>query len=394
MRIAIVSAHTDPLGGADTDGQVAGLAVALAELGHAVTVYTRRTGADQDTPALLAPGAVVEYVPAGPPEPLTKDALPPYMPAFAAWLARRWTLDRPDVAHAHHWMSGTAALNAATWLAVPVVQTFHTLGTVERRWQGTVSDERIAAERDIGRRAIAIIATCTDEVRELAAMGVPTERITVVPYGVDLGRFSPDGPAARPADQDGRPLTAQVLSVGRLIPREGVDTIIEALPRVPEARLIVAGGRPGDAEWLRLRALASASGLAARVRLIGGVGHAEMPALVRSAQVVVSVPWYEPFGMVPVEAMACGIPVVASAVGGHLDTVPGCGILVPPRRPLPLAKALRDLLAHPGLRASLAAAGLRRARSRYGRPWVAARTESVYREAIGERADRLATAEG
>jgi glycosyltransferase involved in cell wall biosynthesis len=319
------------------------------------------------------------------------------MPAFTAWLARRWALNRPDVAHAHFWMSGMAALTAAAWLAVPVVQTFHALGTVKRRWLGaadTSPGERVAAEREIGRRAAAIIATCSDEVRELTAMGVPADRITVVPCGVDLTLFRPDGPATRHSDQDGRPVTAQVLTIGRLVPRKGVDTIIEALPRVPHARLVVAGGEPGDDEWLRLRALASASGLAARVRLIGGVARDEVPALMRSARIVVSVPWYEPFGMVPVEAMACGVPVVASAVGGHLDTVTGCGVLVPPRRPHALAKALRDLLTQPELRASLATAGLRRVRTRYGWPQVAGRTESVYRGLIGERTGRLATAEG
>ncbi|MEO3809375.1 glycosyltransferase [Sphaerisporangium sp. B11E5] len=396
MRIAMVSEHADPLaaiGGVDAGGQnvhVAGLATALAALGHEVTVYTRRTARGQDAPVPLAPGAVVEHVPAGPPEPLPKDALPPHMPAFAAWLARRWGRERPDVAHAHFWMSGMAALNAATWLGVPVVQTFHALGTVKRRWQGaadTSPPERLAVERDIGRRAAAIIATCTDEVRELVAMGVPPERVTVVPCGVDLALFRPDGPAARPAGQ-------QVLSIGRLVPRKGVDTVIEALPRVPEARLIVAGGEPGDAEWLRLRALASASGLAGRVRLIGSVARADVPALMRSVRVVVTVPWYEPFGMVPVEAMACGVPVVASAVGGHLDTVTGCGVLVPPRRPRAVAKALRDLLGCPERRAALAAAGLRRARTRYGWPQVAARTESVYRSLAGMSTGRLATAEG
>ena len=130
------------------------------------------------------------------------------------------------------------------------------------------------------------------------------------------------------------------------------------------------------------------------MRLIGSVERAEVPALMRSAQVLVTVPWYEPFGMVPVEAMACGVAVVASAVGGHLDTVAGCGALVPPRRPGLLATVLRDLLARPDLRASLAMAGMRRARSRYGWPQVAARTASVYEGLIGDRPGTLAQVGG
>ncbi|MDH2426669.1 glycosyltransferase [Sphaerisporangium sp. TRM90804] len=400
MRIAMVSEHADPLaavGGVDAGGQnvhVAGLSAALAALGHEITVYTRRTGPDGPATRVMAPGVTVEHVPAGPPAPLPKDELLPHMPAFAAHLARRWAVDRPDVAHAHFWMSGMASLTAANGLGVPVVQTFHALGTVKRRWQGaadTSPANRAAVERHIGRHAAAVIATCSDEAEELAAIGVPGDRIRVVPCGVDLDLFRPDGPIARHAEQDGQ---ARVLSIGRLVPRKGVDTIIEALPHVPGAQLIVAGGEPGDEEWLRLRGLASASGLAPRVRLIGSVARADVPALMRSVQVVVAVPWYEPFGMVPVEAMACGVPVVASSVGGHLDTVAGCGVLVPPRRARLLARALGELLTRPELRASLAAAGVRRARSSYGWPHVAAQTESVYRALAGERTDRLAAAEG
>ncbi|WP_214410070.1 glycosyltransferase [Sphaerisporangium fuscum] len=398
MKVAMVSEHANPLaavGGVDAGGQnvhVAGLATALGALGHTVTVYTRRTGPEQPPALPLAPGVVVEHVPAGPAEPLPKDELPPHMPAFAAHLARRWRSEAPDVAHAHFWMSGTAALTAAAELGIPVVQTFHALGSVKRRWQGaadTSPPNRVAVERDIGRRAAAIIASCTDEVTELSDMGVPVGRVVVVPCGVDLTLFRPDGPAMPHEDRNGY---ARVLSIGRIVPRKGIDTIIEALRHVPGAQLVIAGGEPGDGEPLRLRA--SACGVGARVRLIGSVARADVPALMRSAQVVVTVPWYEPFGMVPLEAMACGVPVVASAVGGHLDTVAGCGVLVPPRRPRVLAKVLRDLLAHPGLRASLAAEGVRRARSRYGWAQVATQTESVYRSLIGGRLDRYAAAGG
>ncbi|MET8158148.1 glycosyltransferase [Sphaerisporangium sp. NPDC005289] len=407
MRIALVSEHANPLaavGGVDAGGQnvhIAGLAAALAGLGHEVTVYTRRVAGHEPLTVTMSPGVTVEHVPAGPPEPLPKDELLPYMPAFAAHLARRWRAARPDVAHAHFWMSGLAALTAAEELRVPVVQTFHALGTVKRRWQGTADTSppcRLAVERDIGRRAAAIVATCTDEVSELAAMDVPVERVTVVPCGVDLALFHPDAPLPHPADADGRRPrldgVARILSIGRLVPRKGVETIIEALAHVPGAHLTIAGGDPGDEESTRLSRLVAASGLSGRVRLIGSVARADVPALMRSALAVVTVPWYEPFGMVPVEAMACGVPVVASAVGGHLDTVSGWGALVPPRRPRALAGVLRDLLARPDVRASMADAGVRRARSRYGWPRVAAQTESVYRSLIGDRLDRLAAAGG
>ncbi|GAA5055375.1 glycosyltransferase involved in cell wall biosynthesis [Thermocatellispora tengchongensis] len=391
MRIHLISEHANPLaavGGVDAGGQnvhVAALATALAERGHEVTVFSRRTGDDEPDAARLAPGVAVEHVPAGPARPLPKDELLPFMPEFGEHLSRRWSLDPPDIAHAHFWMSGLAALMAAPRHGVPVVQTFHALGTVKRRWQGradTSPARRIAVETQIGRRADAIVATCTDEVNELLAMGVPAERISVVPCGVDLDLFRPDGPAAPDRTPGGR---ARVLSIGRLVPRKGVDTVIQAMRLLPDAELLIAGGSVHDEEAVRLRGLAEKYGIADRVRLIGSVARADVPALMRSADVLVTVPWYEPFGMVPLEAMACGLPVVASAVGGHLDTVAGCGVLVPPRRPRALARALRDLLEHDDRRAALEKAGERRAQTRYGWPAVAAQTEAVYADVLAAR---------
>lgn len=386
MKIDLVSEHADPMaaiGGADAGGQnvhVAALAAALAARGHDVAVHTRRNSPAQ-RPTALAPGAVLEYVDAGPAVPLDKDELAPHMPAFAVRLAERWAARRPDVVHAHFWMSGLAALTAAD--GVPVVQTFHALGAVKRRWQGQADASppgRIAAEREIGRRARLVLATCTDEVHELRALGVPEERVEIVPCGVDVDTFRPDGPVAqRPAGRH------RVLSIGRLVPRKGVDTLVRAVRDLPDVEVIIAGGSPDDEEAVRLRHLAGAYGLSDRVRVVGSVARAQVPALMRSADVVVSVPWYEPFGMVPLEAMACGVPVIATAVGGHLDTVAGCGVLVPPRRPEALTRALRDLLDHPARRASIAAASARRAHGEYGWQRIAERTEAHYTRVVAGR---------
>ncbi|MBB5783827.1 glycosyltransferase [Nonomuraea jabiensis] len=395
MKVDLISEHADPLaavGGVDSGGQnvhVAELARALAGRGHRVVVHTRRTSERQPRSVTMAPGVTVEYVTAGPPVPLSKDELPPYMPEFGERLAERWAASPPDVVHAHFWMSGQAALRAAD--GVPVVQTFHALGTVKRRWQGdadTSPAHRIDTERAIGRRADAVLATCGDEVAELRAMGVPERRIAVVPCGVDLSVFRPDGPVA---PRTGGRL---ILSIGRMVPRKGVDTVIRALRRIPDADLVIAGGRADDEEAVRLYDLARAYGLERRVHVIGSVPREHVPALMRSADVLVTVPWYEPFGMVAIEAMACGVPVVASAVGGHLDTVAGCGVLVPPRRPRALARALSDVLDHPGRRAQLAAAGALRARARYGWARVAELTEAVYTQVIDGTVGRLAALGG
>ena len=389
IRIAMVSEHASPLaalGGVDAGGQnvhVASLARGLAALGADVVVHTRRDDPGLPRRVPLAPGVTVDHVEAGPPAPVPKDDLYPYMAELAADLRRLWSHRRPDVVHAHFWMSGVAALAAGEPLGLPVVQTFHALGTVKRRHQGdkdTSPPPRRLAEASIVRRAVHTIATCTDEVRELLAMGAGADRVSVVPCGVDLSMFSPEGPVEpRPRGRH------RIVVVSRMVERKGIGNVIAALPAVPDAELVVVGGPPSatmesDPEARRLRRLAAASGVADRVELRGQVERAGLPALLRSADVVVCVPWYEPFGIVPLEAMACGVPVVASAVGGLVDTVVDgtTGVHVPPRRPDLLGPVLAGLLADPDRRARLGAAGARRARTHYGWGTIAARTLETY----------------
>jgi D-inositol-3-phosphate glycosyltransferase len=397
MRIAMVSEHASPLaavGGVDAGGQnvhVLELGTALAAAGHEVTVWTRR--ADDRTPDAvpLRPGLTVRTVTAGPAAPVPKDRLVPYLPAFARALEAGWSAQRPDVVHAHFWMSGMTAVSAAAPLDLPVVQTFHALGSVKRRHQGaddTSPPGRVAAERAVARRVDRVIATCTDEMFELARMGAPRRRTTVVPCGVDTASFAPEGPVLPRSE---RP---RLVVLGRLVRRKGVDEVIAALRRLPEAELLVAGG-PGSPEALdpdpdarRLRGVAEAAGVADRVRLLGAVARADVPALLRSADAVVCVPWYEPFGIVPLEAMACGRAVVASAVGGIQDTVVDqvTGLLVPPRRPDLLAAALRRLLGAPTQALSFGIAGRDRVLARYGWDRIADSTVAVYDEVLAERA--------
>jgi glycosyltransferase involved in cell wall biosynthesis len=179
--------------------------------------------------------------------------------------------------------------------------------------------------------------------------------------------------------------------LGRLVERKGTEDVIAALARLPRAELVVAGGPrraelPADPEYRRLCGAARAHGVADRVTFTGGVTRERVPALLRSADVVVCAPWYEPFGIVPLEAMACGIPVVATAVGGLTDSVvPGrTGLLVPPRDPAALASAAAALLGDPILRAALGRAGRRRAQHWYDWGRIAAQTETVYLRLAGE----------
>jgi D-inositol-3-phosphate glycosyltransferase len=400
VRIAMVSEHASPLavlGGVDAGGQnvhVAALATALARRGAQVVVHTRRDDPDLPDRVRFARGVTVAHVGAGPQERLPKDELLPHMDQFADRLQESWLARPPDVVHAHFWMSGRAALAAGHPLGLPVVQTFHALGVVKRRHQGakdTSPPERVEVERAIVRQADAIVATCSDEVFELLRLGADLRRTTVVPCGVDLDRFTPHGPAApRPSGRH------RLVVVSRLVERKGIGNAISALARVPDAELVVAGGPEAsqlgaDPEARRLVALAGELGVADRVHLLGRVDQADLPALLRSADLAVCVPWYEPFGIVPLEAMACGVPVVASAVGGLVDTVVDgvTGVHVPARDPDRLAEAVAGLLADPTRRATLGRAGARRARRRYGWDRVARSTLEVYAGLVSGAARQL-----
>ncbi|MFV1362986.1 glycosyltransferase [Mycolicibacterium elephantis] len=400
MKIAMVSEHASPLaalGGADAGGQnvhVAELSAALAKRGHHVTVYTRRDDPGLPDRVETPRGYTVVHVPAGPAEQIPKDQLLAHMGPFARFLDAEWATDRPDVAHAHFWMSGIATQLAARHLNLPAVQTFHALGVVKRRYQGvndTSPSERLHLEATIARTATWVAATCTDEVFELMRMGRSRSRISVVPCGVDLDLFNPEGPTAA---RDGY---RRIVSVGRFVPRKGFDVMVRALAHIPDAELVIVGGPDiahleSDQEALRLRALAEELGVGDRVRLYGSVAREDMPAILRSADVVACTPWYEPFGIVPLEAMACGVPVVASAVGGMLDTVVHdvTGRLVRPRHPEQLAAAVNHLLRDDFLRQSLGAAGRDRARARYSWDRIAADTQRIYDRLAPARFERAA----
>ncbi|MBO2456343.1 glycosyltransferase [Actinomadura violacea] len=235
--------------------------------------------------------------------------------------------------------------------------------------------------------ADAIIALTPEEVGYLtAANGVPSSKITVVPVGVNLTRFAPQGPALA---RNGR---LRVVTAGRLVTRKGVDTVINAfarLPRAADAELLIAGGPhraalQTDPTARHLRSLACRHGVEDRVELLGRMPHGSVPELLRSADVFVCAPHYEPFGTAALEAAACGVPVIASAVGGLREHVRDgvTGVLVPPDDPATLSHALHSLLSNPGSRTRLGAAGAENARS-YAWPAIADRILATYRAQLG-----------
>jgi glycosyltransferase involved in cell wall biosynthesis len=372
----------------DAGGQnvhVAALAAGLARRGHEVTVFTRRDDAELPERVATPDGYDVAHVTAGPARVLPKDDLLEHMPEFAAVLRRAWAAESPDLVHAHFWMSGLASVAAAA-RALPVVQTFHALGSVKRRHHrdaDTSPPQRIDLERSLCGTVAHVVATCSDEVFELRRLGLARDRASIVPCGVDTSVFTPKGPVA---PRSGRP---RLLVLGRVVERKGQEDAVRALARVPDAELVVVGGPPvaeldGDPEVRRLRAVAEEVGVADRLRFSGSVARADVPAWVRSADVVLAVPWYEPFGITPLEAMACGRPVVATAVGGLVDSVAEgvTGDLVPARDPERLGEVVAALLADDARRAAYGAAGVKRARARYRWSRVVADTEAVYRQVL------------
>ncbi|WP_051477273.1 glycosyltransferase [Arthrobacter sp. Br18] len=403
MKISMVSEHASPLaalGGVDAGGQnvhVAELSLALSRRGHDVTVYTRRDDPFLPDRVRTGPRLEVVHVAAGPARVVAKDGLLPYMGELAEGILADWGTRPPEIVHGHFWMSGLAALDAAgrsrtAGRPVEVVQTFHALGTVKQRHQGTDDTspaDRILLEAMVGRSARRVIATCTDEVFELKSMGVAGNRVSIAPCGVDLDLFTPNGPA------EARGASHRIVSVGRLVPRKGMDLVIRALRELKDighddVELVIVGGPgssaglDGDPEAQRLRTLARELGVADQVELRGQVQRGEMPALLRSADAVVCAPWYEPFGIVPLEAMGCGVPVIAAAVGGLVDTVVDgrTGVHVPPQDPQAIARAVAEVLADPEWARGLGRNGNRRVRARYSWSRIAADTEKAYQLAL------------
>ncbi|WP_072690734.1 glycosyltransferase [Rhodococcus marinonascens] len=388
MRISMVSANAGPLDVSDCDdirGQnihLAELSAALTRAGHDVTVYTRKDSENAPQRVTAPGGYTVVHVPAGPPRPMSEEESLPLMGEFGGFLKSEWEAERPDIVHAHYWMSGIATQLAARTLGIPVIQTFHALGVVEQRFGDTefsAAKNRIRLEQLIARGSTRVVATCTDEVLELSHLGLPRSRTSVVPSGVDVSAFTPEGRT----DEKGK--RHRLVMAGRLAPSKGFDTAIEALAHFPDTELVIAGGPAADdvadnSEATRLLKVARNAKVRNRVRIIGRVPREDMPSLLRSADAVVCTPWYEPFGMVPLEAMACGTPVVASAVGGMRDTVVDgiTGRLISPRNPMRLAEALRQIFDDDALRTGYGMAGCDRARARYSWDRVATDTLRAY----------------
>jgi D-inositol-3-phosphate glycosyltransferase len=379
MRIAFITAH-NPLQ-AGPSAQPTSLARALAARGHRVTLYARQQSAPAADTTILGRGVSVEHVTAGPIRPIPVDQAAQHMPAVAAHLADRWQARPPDVVHAFSWLGGLAAVGAVRGTSTPVLLTFGSLAAAERRHaaDSEVSAARLRLEDCLGHAVDAVLAGSCDEAAELARRGVPKTAIRVLPSGVDTTVFSPVGDTA---ERSSRFRLIASASAGQ--PR-GLLTVVRALTQLPDAELVIVGGPdarqlPRAGAWREVARLASAVGVRTRVTFAGELPEPELPALLRSADLMVGGARYEPTGVAALQAMACGLPVIVPAVGALGDAVVDgvTGFLVAPDNPAMLVRRIRELQARPVLREALGIAAADRVKSRYDLSRIARETVAAY----------------
>ena len=409
MRIAMISYHTCPLatlGGKEAGGMnvyVRELTRALGRRGVGVDVFTRSQ--DEHVPHVLHDlgyGNRVVHVPAGPETPVAKDELPGHLPEFERWIlgfAERKGLQY-DVIHSHYWLSGQAALRLREEWGLPIVQMFHTLGEMKNRVarspEERASEARLSMERRLLREADRIIASTEAELAQFRwVYQIDTDRAVVIEPGVDPARFYPipeDEAREYVGAVDGRRI---ILFVGRIEPLKGLDSLLEAVALMENRGLIakhsihlmVIGGEPDaspeqlSAEMSRLQTLSRDLGIHEWVTFLGKRAQDTLQYFYSAAEVVVMPSHYESFGLVALEAMACGTPVVASEAGGLVFLVRDgeTGLHVPTADPAALADKLELLLEDDGLLKRLGRQATEYARG-FGWPGVADRLIRVYEE--------------
>lgn len=397
-RLAVLSVHTSPLdqpGAGDGGGlnvYVREVAARLAARGVEVDIFTRRSRPDQPATVRPVPGVAVHHLEAGPVAPVPKDEVANHLCAFLLALQQHPTAGTHDLVHAHYWLSGWVGRRIAPRWDVPLVQTFHTLGALKNATlaPGDTPEPplRLTAEQRVARDADRVLVLTCGEARWLhRTTGVSGAGLTVVPAGVDLARFSP-GPTEDPD-------APELLFVGRLQPLKGPDVAIRTLAavreRLPHARLRIVGGVSGTGEGRtgpdELARLAASLGVADAVTFEGAVEQADLVGRYRSARVLLAPSRSETFGLVALEAQACGLPVVAADVAGLQAVVRGGGTLVPGHDPRDHAAAVVRYLTEPVHAAAARRAGLAAARAA---SWdhTVDRLLSVYGDVIAERVSR------
>jgi D-inositol-3-phosphate glycosyltransferase len=366
-KIAFISEHASPLatlGGVDSGGQnvyVAELAKHLARSGFDIDIYTRK-----DHPALpeiyyWAPGVRVIHAVAGPEDNIAKEELLQYMPAFRDYMLSFISQHQLvyDVIHANFFMSALVASDIRKELRIPFVVTFHALGHVRRihqKEQDKFPPERLQIEENIVKDADQIIAECPQDREDLINYyQADPEKITIIPCGFSAEEFYPVDRSLARKIIDVNPDEKILLQLGRMVPRKGVDNVIRSLARVKSGKdklkLLIVGGETDtpdpqkNPEIARLQKIAEEEGVLDSVVFVGRKNRIMLKYYYSAADIFITTPWYEPFGITPLEAMACGTPVIGADVGGIKYSVAHgkTGWLVPANDPEKLAEKI-DLM--------------------------------------------------
>jgi len=418
-RVAVFSVHTSPLhqpGTGDAGGMnvyIAEVARELAEAGVEVEIFTRATSSDLPPIVPLAPGVSVRHVIAGPFEGLAKEDLPAQLCAFTQGALRAEAARPPghyDLIHSHYWLSGQVGWLAKDRWGVPLVHTAHTLAKVKNAMlaDGDRPEPlvRIVGEEQVTEAADRLVANTRAEAQDLIDQyGADPDRVLVVEPGVDLARFSPPRPgrelatAVEARERLGLPVSGQIVAfVGRIQPLKGPDVLLRAAaelrqldPTLAETLTIVIVGGPSGSGLDRpsaLMDLAASLGIADSVRFLPPQAGADLPDLYRAADLIAVPSYNESFGLVAMEAQACGTPVVAAAVGGLVTAVRDgvSGLLVDGHDPYDWAQVIAKALDEPSRLSSLSAGAVAHARNFSWRR-TAAGLLAVYQEAVQSTRD-------
>jgi len=379
LHVAMLSVHTCPLaalGGKESGGMnvyVREVSRELGRMGVSVDVFTRSQNPDIPRVVSLGERARVIHLPAGDEAPMARvrvhDHLDELVDGVEAWRIAR-SIDY-DLIHAHYWLSGVAALRLKTRWSVPVMQMFHTLGRLKNRVARSAAEQepaiRLSEEtRIVGACDRIVAANVVERAELLNDYGAPASRIATIPCGVDTDLFAPGDRAAARArlGLDDRPV---LLWVGRVAPIKGLDTLLDAVARLSpdgRVRLLIVGGdvdEPMSEHEASLRRRIARLGLDGSVCFVGPQPQSVLPLYYAAADVTVLPSYYESFGMVALEAMACGSPVIASRVGGLVTTVRDgvTGFLIPEGDVGALAERISALIADPDLRWRVGREGVR-----------------------------------
>lgn len=408
-RVAMLSLHTSPLaplGGRETGGMnvyVREVARELGAMGILVDIFTRRASADLPEVEQFAPGARVIQVVAGPASRVEKEEMAALTEAFAKGVEAFRAAEGVtyDLIHSHYWLSAAAGERLAAQWGIPHAAMFHTLGDVKLRARASEHErpDRLETERRLVHTLDRIVAATEHERRLLQQIyRVPAQRVAVIPLGVDLARFAPGDRAAARA-RLGIPAGERVLlAVGRIEPLKGLDILIRSLAEMSDREhvvlYVIGGDERATPEVDRLKAVAAQVGVADAVRFLGPRPHEVLVDFYAAADVVAVPSFYESFGLVAVEAMASGVPVVASRVGGLASTVVDgrTGYLIPWRCPTPFAEKIETLLHNEELRRALGAGARQRMEQGYAWSAVARAVARLYQELVAERAGNGAQA--